>query len=116
MTSLDLVPTVLAAVAANPSASAHFDGVSLLPFLTGQATGQPHPRLYWRMNRWAALREADWKIVRKSNPGAQAQWQLYDLAHDLSEQQDLAEEQPQRRDELIRAWLQLDAQMEAPRW
>ena len=69
-----------------------FDGKNPIPTLTQNAPS-PHKSLYFAYNKHAALRKADWKIVRErpNHP-----WQLYNLAEDLSETRNLAGEQPDR--------------------
>lgn len=48
VSSLDLLPTALAATGINPTDEAKLDGVDLLPYLKGLKNGPPHDRLYWR--------------------------------------------------------------------
>jgi arylsulfatase A-like enzyme len=71
------------------------DGVNLIPFLTGENSGAPHERLFWRSGGSKgnhAVREGDWKLVRL---GAQAP-QLFNLANDIGEAHDLAAENPDK--------------------
>lgn len=68
-----------------------YDGRNPLPVLiAGQQS--PHQSFYFQYRNHAALRMGDWKIVREKPTAA---WQLYDVAHDFSEQHDLAEAMPE---------------------
>lgn len=46
----------------------------------------------------------DWKILWMEEPYGVGDWQLYNLAQDLGEQEELSEEFPEVRQELIQAW------------
>lgn len=46
----------------------------------------------------------DWKVLWMEAPYGSGDWQLYNLAQDLGEQEDLSEEFPKVREELIAAW------------
>lgn len=72
------------------------DGRDPLPVLVDRADS-PHESLYFEFRKHAALRQGDWKIVREdpSRP-----WQLFDLAVDIGETNDLAAEHPQRVEQL----------------
>ena len=64
---------------------------------------------YFEMSGSRALVSNDWKAVCKHAPGADydaEQWELYHLAIDWSECNDLAAEQPERLAELIELWWQ----------
>ncbi len=61
VSALDVAATA-AALAGLPSSS-DLDGVNLIPFLTGQKTGEPHEALYWRWRTQAAILEGKWKLV-----------------------------------------------------
>ncbi len=54
VSSLDIFPTALAA--AGGDAPGNLDGVNLLPYLEGSATGAPHEHLVWRSGHNGALR------------------------------------------------------------
>mgnify|MGYP003651124715 FL=1 len=62
------------------------EGRTLLPLFEGRSR-EPHPQLGWQFWNWAALREGDWKIVRRAKD---APWELYDMAADRTETNDLA--------------------------
>lgn len=103
--TLDVTPTALAAAGIAAPADDRFDGVNLLPFLTGEKTGDPHESLHWRMNggQLLAMRQGDWKFLRiGGGPG-----KLFNLAADVKEQNDLAALEPAKFKELsekARAW------------
>src|SRR5207244_13565356 len=56
---IDIHPTALAAAGAEAPAEAKFDGVNLLPYVTGEKSGAPHEALYWRFGQQIALRAGD---------------------------------------------------------
>ena len=92
--SLDLFPTALAlAHATRDSKLPPLDGVDLLPFLTGENKSAPHARLFWRMDGGEAfaVREGNWKWLRTyANPP-----ELYDLAADIGEKNNVAAAHPE---------------------
>ena len=64
----------------------------------------------------AALRSGDWKIVRNSRTQSGV-WELYNLADDLSEANDLANSHAVKLDELRAMWQSVNATMAEPiRW
>jgi len=110
--SLDVVPTVLAAVGAAAEKADRLDGVDLLPHLSGGNDARPHERLYWRFGEQAAIRQGDWKLVMPR--GGEAQ--LFDLASDPGETEDLFEEQPEIAAELAEAWGDWSSELMEPSW
>ena len=72
------------------------DGKNPLSVLQGTARS-PHRSLFFEYGKHAALRQGDWKIVR-TRPNEP--WQLYNLADDLGEQQNLAATHPEQCDQL----------------
>src|SRR5262249_5528479 len=64
VSSLDVLPTALAAAGIRSPDGAQLDGVDLLPYLGGRNDRPPHERLFWRYGGQAALREGRWKLVR----------------------------------------------------
>ena len=119
--SLDLLPTFLS-VAQRKSElndgtklARTFDGVNLLPFLNGKrGNKRPHKDLYWRItHRGAAIRSGDWKLVRTPHLPPQ----LYNLASDISERNDLAASNPEQVRELMTRLAKWESSFkDTPRW
>ena len=122
---LDVLPTALAAAGVSATGSA-LDGVNLLPFLTGTATGAPHDALYWRMGGMMAIRRGDWKLVKTRDgplidvdPSALRDLSkagLYNVSQDIGETKDRAAERPDKVEELTLLWRQWNGQLAKPLW
>lgn len=97
VSTLDVLPTVIAAAKAEPLYDVQLDGVNILPFLLGETTTDPHRVLFWRWHAEQALRMGDWKLVRgKEHRG----WRLINLVRDQKEEHDLTEEHSEKAAEL----------------
>ncbi len=93
VSSLDVMATSLAAAGLDMPADKPYDSVNLLPYLRGEKppSSLPHDRLFWRTTSGlSAVRDGDWKLVRKSNQPSE----LYDLANDLPETKNAASAEP----------------------
>jgi arylsulfatase A-like enzyme len=101
--SLDVLPTALAAAGAALPPERRFDGVNLLPYLTGANAAPPHDTLFWRFGRnLAAVRAGAWKLLRQNG-----ETKLFNLDADIGEKNDLAVQQPEKVRELsdrLAAW------------
>ncbi|MBX7075375.1 MAG: arylsulfatase [Pirellulales bacterium] len=73
-------------------------GISLVPALAGQSLGER--TLGWEHEGNRALRSGNWKVVAPFR-GA---WELYDLAADRTETNNLAAAQPERVEQLAEQW------------
>ncbi|MGB7327785.1 MAG: polysaccharide lyase family 7 protein [Rubripirellula sp.] len=107
--SFDILPTALDAVEATP-ATHDFAGKSLLPLLTGEST-QHHDTLFWSLgpdNEWAVRRD-DWKLH-----WIKSRLELVNLAKDPSEQENLADGNPEKVKELSNAFDQWLEEMPDP--
>ncbi|PAY19492.1 aryl-sulfate sulfohydrolase [Rhodopirellula sp. SM50] len=94
VSALDVAATA-AELAKIESKPGDFDGVNLIPYLTGEKKEAPHEFLAWRWVAQSAIREGDWKLLR----GGDREY-LYHLKNDLQEQQNLAGEHPEIADRL----------------
>ena len=121
---LDVLPTALAAADVSVKPEWKLDGVNLLPFLTGARSDAPHDALYWRMGGIMAIRKGDWKLVKMYEGGNADEpsrltlegAQLFNIARDKSEQNDLSKTQPARVAELSSAWVHWRDQLRTPAW
>ncbi|MEO0530587.1 MAG: sulfatase-like hydrolase/transferase [Planctomycetota bacterium] len=110
VSTLDLLPTFVAAGGGDTDAIDGLDGVNVLPFLIGEASGRPHETLYWKCESRAAIRDGDWKLIRYPDRPAE----LFDVMSDPGEQQDLAIEHPERTRELFRKLFAWEVELERP--
>jgi len=107
---LDVHPTIVAAAGETISPDWKLDGVNLLPFVTGAASGRPHETLYWRMGGKHAIRDGDWKVtVEPGTPPG-----LFNLAQDIGEKTDLASKNPDTMKELVAKYDAWSTQMSEP--
>ena len=77
-------------------------GLSMLPGLKGEA--MPERAIGWELFGRRALRKGDWKMTWMTAPYGSAEWQLYNLAQDPVEANDLAKQEPAKLAELTREW------------
>ncbi len=97
VSALDILPTTLAAAGIAAPEGTTFDGVNLLPLLSGE-TPPPSRDLFWSSGSeggWWAVRSGDWKLV-----GEKGEVSLFDLAGDVSEANDLSDANPEKVAEL----------------
>lgn len=89
----DIMPTL--AEIANATPRKDPDGISILPTLLGEKTGDRkqsnHEYLYWENKKSIALRMNDWKAIR---PNKNLPFELYDLSKDIEELHDVATQFP----------------------
>lgn len=90
LSHLDVLPLCLAAAGLPLPQDRVLDGRNPLPALTGKAKS-PHTRLAFNFGQGSGLREGNLKLVR-SKPNAP--WELYDLAADPGERENLAGTRP----------------------
>ena len=86
ISSLDVFPTVVAAVKGKLPQETILDGVNLLPYLDGSNTAAPHKNFFWRSGEIWASRQAEWKLIYAGN-----RYWLYNLSDDIGETINLAE-------------------------
>ena len=82
------------------------EGASLRPTFAGQPLVRTDA-LYFEHHLNCAIRDGDWKLVRKGQTGKQpklAPWELYDMRSDRAELHDLAGERPDKAAELSAKW------------
>jgi arylsulfatase A-like enzyme len=107
---MDVLPTVLDITGAeypaefNGNAIPPLEGTSLLPAMRGErlkerSIGFDHQQAH-------ALRKGDWKIVWSKRMPHEIKWELYNLADDRCETNDLADQHPDRVQAMAAEWEQ----------
>jgi len=108
----DIVPTILELASVEHPSSfkgrevAPVQGKSWVEMLKGetQSPRGPNDWLGWELFGNRAIRQGDWKISSLYQPFGTGDWQLYNLAEDPGEQNDLSNNRPDKRKELIALW------------
>jgi arylsulfatase len=108
---MDLMPTFLSVADTdypdvyNGESIVPVHGKSLLPLLSGESPNEFESReIGWSAYGMDAYRQGQWKVLRLPEPFGNGVWQLYDLAADPGELNDLSSEFPDRKEELAAAW------------
>ncbi len=128
VSTLDILPTAIAATGNIVPAAWQLDGINLLPWLQGTAPAPSRP-LFWRMETSGvppvpgadvkdglrAMRQGDMKLVK---PGADSTWELYDLVTDPDEDNNLASDPVHLAvfQQMVAEYDVWSAQMARPRW
>ncbi len=76
------------------------EGESLVPLLKGNNSPIHVDPIYWEHEGNAAMRWGDWKLVMEYKKP----WELYNMASDRTEMNDLANSNPAKRDEMLAMW------------
>ena len=83
-----------AAAAGADITTLEIDGVDLIPHSSGEMDGQvPHERLFWRSGHYQTVLAGGWKMQRADRPD---KVRLHHLVNDPTEQNNVAEENPER--------------------
>lgn len=90
-----------------------YDGVNLMPYLTGEKTGRPHEWLYFRRDDDYAIRIGDYKLVLEDTEDIE---RVFNLAADPFETTDLAPTNPELLDWLKGEFIKLDRTMPPSSW
>ena len=108
--STDIFATIHAAAGAPKPKVKYIESNDLLPYLTGKHKEDPHEWLYWRQSHKTAFRIGDMKIVRQSPQ----KWEMYDLAKDPSETNNLNKKQSEEFKSLLEGWEKINGNMVEP--
>ncbi|TLD72706.1 sulfatase [Phragmitibacter flavus] len=111
MISMDATVTALEVAGAGSDELKKLDAISLMPLLTEQMNEVPDRPLFWRMGKRNAMRSGDWKLIRDGG-----EWELYDLARDIGELNNLAAREPDRVRQMSRLWEEWSAEQSEPLW
>ncbi|UVF79364.1 arylsulfatase [Gordonia mangrovi] len=111
----DLLPTLIDWIGLAPVPDRHglaadpMHGVSLRSVIEDPETPSEHTRQHYECMGNRAIFDGGWEaltIHTAKTPFAQDNWQLYDLAADPTQTNDLAAAEPERLEQLVRLWEQ----------
>ena len=112
VSTFDLLPTFFAAGGGNIKDLDKVDGVNLIPHITGENKARPHKYLFWKKDVRAVCRDNDWKLIRFADRPAE----LYDLSKDITEQNNLASQEPERVKEMFKKLFEWELTQQRPLW
>ena len=81
-------------------------GKSFLPLLTRSDDQIHHQPIFWEKRRNTAVRMGDYKSDMKLKKGQPEVWELYKIAKDRTDLNDLSEAEPEIFKNLTQAWEQ----------
>jgi arylsulfatase A-like enzyme len=118
VTSTDFYPTLLEMAGLPLRPEQHLDGVSLLPLLRG-GDSLIRDAIFWHMPNYgtngdfpgSAVRSGSYKLIEFFED---RRVRLYNLDEDVREQNDLSEQMPEKRDELLRMLEEWREEVDAP--
>lgn len=97
--AMDIFPTSFK-LAGGEATPKPFDGVDLMPYVSGEKEGSPHRQLFWKKLEGAAMRDGNWKLINTEGLPVM----LYNLNDDLCEYENLAGSRPDRVREMLAAY------------
>jgi len=98
VSSLDIMPTLIQSAGGIIQEADNIYGKNLVPYLLDEELTLPHQELKWRFTISAAIRDGDWKLIRLPDRLPL----LYHLPSDTSEQNNVALENMERTEELLK--------------
>ncbi|MFI3247719.1 MAG: sulfatase-like hydrolase/transferase [Rikenellaceae bacterium] len=116
ISSLNIYATAVTAAGCDISTLERpLDGVDMIPYLSGENSGEPNNLLFWRVagGDEYAVRKGDYKMVKCYHNDA---LELYNLVEDPSEIYDIAAANPQIIADLKQEYDGWNGQMKQPRW
>ncbi len=105
MTTMDVLPTLAHLVGSCPPSDRKIDGHNIWPILSGQsgAHSEYEAFYYYQMDQLQAVRSGDWKMFvpmeskrrHWGEPEGKTELQLFNLAEDIHEDHNVADQHPQ---------------------
>ncbi|VGO16442.1 Arylsulfatase [Pontiella desulfatans] len=113
VSSLDILATITELSGASEDPARPLDGVNLIPYLTGKKSGAPHQAIYLRKfdGQKYTVRSGDYKLHTQWHGDAP---RLYNLKDDIGEERDVANQNPEKVQQLQQLRAQWDAELIEP--
>ena len=113
VSSLDIFITSAEMAGVNLPEDRTYDGVNLLPYLTGEVQNDPHEAVFWRAEYNKIIRKGDWKLIMNELSGYEL---LYNLEDDKTEKQNVASQYPEIVSDLKNDFSAWDRTLGRPLW
>ncbi|MBT5072110.1 MAG: arylsulfatase [Kordiimonadaceae bacterium] len=113
MTVLDLAPTFLELAGTKHPGTTYKGreifsqiGTSAAPFMNGTSTTihGVDDTVIWELHNQIGLRSGDWKMLKIQKPNGTGDWELFNLADDPGETNDIQSAHPEQLQKMIKAW------------
>ncbi len=111
--SLDIFSTIAAILDVSLPDDRVYDGVNLIPYITGGTKEVPHKDLFWRSDFNKAVLSDRWKLIINEFDNTVL---LYDLSSDISEKNNVAGKYPEKVQELSGKIDRWEKEMIKPLW
>ncbi len=113
VSSMDIFMTSVKAAECPLPGDRIYDGVNLIPFLTGEKQGIPHDVFYWKADHIEAMRKGNWKFLLSTRD----KWiELYNMAEDKFEHYDLTDVHPDTLKVLRQEFDMWKKELKPPLW
>lgn len=113
VSALDIFTTSATAAGSGLPTDRVYDGIDLMPLLTGESEALPQRSFFWKAGHIEAMRQGEWKFIRSKRDG----WvRLYHIGEDCYEEYDLRDEKPEMLEELMRNYHKWDYTLPPPLW
>jgi len=109
--AMDIFPTSFK-LAGGERVPKPLDGVDIMPYVTGDKSGSPHAILFWKKLEGFAARVGDWKLIKTEGLPIM----LYNLNKDLGEYDEIADEHPERVEQILGHYDAWNSETVPPRW
>jgi len=107
LSSMEIFPTILSVTGIEKPDSLILDGFDILPLLTGEDKSLERKEMYWEARDKIAARVGNWKMVDNIDEKG-----FFDLSKDISEQNDLTNELPEKYSEIRQKFKNWQTEME----
>ncbi len=113
VSSMDIFMTATSAAECPLPADRVYDGVNLMPYVTGKNKEKPHNAFYWKADHIHAMRKDDWKFILSTRDD----WlELYNMKTDKFEHINLKTERPEILLELQKDFTEWSKDLPGPLW
>ncbi|NOX85536.1 MAG: sulfatase-like hydrolase/transferase [Chlorobi bacterium] len=113
VSAMDIFMTTVKTVGITLPGDRVYDGVNLIPFVTGTKKGYPHKALYWRADHIYAMRNKNWKFLMSIRDN----WaELYNISIDKYEHIDMYKQDNDTLQKMLRQFNIWQKGLKKPLW